>query len=182
MQVFKGLKQTKLAIRITGMTVTANMNEIARETSLVAIGTSNLHESLEGMYKHVCHSILRMRTKWKQTHNARTNVLPFHFSVGDYVMVHPANVHHSKLASGWIGPMHILDTDSDLVFVVEDLHKFKLPVVHAQQLLPYSAQDQSCLIQKEVIEYVEFWDASMRIVDDLHDLRLKDEEYEIEVS
>lgn len=85
------------------------------------------------MHKEVKENNSRMWTKLHLTNNARTNFLPFNDSVGEHVSAHHAIAHHPKLVTTWIGPMHIVDTKSHLVFVVEDLHRFKKLFGHAQR-------------------------------------------------
>lgn len=70
---------------------------LERATSIAR--TIDWHKVLEGIHKEVRDNNQKMRTKSQQIHNEKTNVVPFNFQLGDYVMMHPANARHKKLST-----------------------------------------------------------------------------------
>lgn len=98
---------------------------------------TGIHDALELMHKELSANSQGMGTKSQKIHNANKNFVPFNSRIGDYVIMHPANAQHRELNTGWIGPVRIVEAKSDLLFVVEDLHKSKYFTVHAQRLIPY---------------------------------------------
>lgn len=113
----------------------------------------DLHKVLEVMHEEVPVNNQKKRTKSQQTHNTKTNVISSSFQIGDYIMMHPINAPHGKLNTGWIAPMRIADTMSDLVFVVENLYEARIFVVHAHRLTSYPVHSSGAGIHKKSLEH-----------------------------
>lgn len=116
---------------------------------------NDLHKALEVMHKEVADNSQMMRTISQQSYKANASVFSFNCHIGDYVVMHSTNARHRKLNTGWIGQMRIADANSDLVLVVDDLHKARSFKVHAQQLTPYEAHYSGTSIQVKLLENVE---------------------------
>lgn len=66
--------------------------------------------------------------------------MPKELNIGDYEIIRPNKAWKHKIGSAWIGHMPIVDTTSEMVFVVEDVLRTEKLMVHAQNLISYSVK------------------------------------------
>ena len=92
------------------------------------------------------------------------------FAVGDYVLVRVA-VPRNKLRVKWLGPMRVVDTVHDRVWILEDLLTKKRQTVHGQRLMKYA--DRQLQVTEDLCNQIAYDDVfqvekfiNWRITDD----------------
>lgn len=137
-----------------------------------------LHDAVDNIQKTVNIKNQRTRTKSQQIHNSNTGDIPQSFHVGDFVLIHTANGHRRSLRIRWSGPMYIQRAKPALVFILEDLYITKTITVHTKQITPYPDQQSTQPIESRLSKHAKYLDASLQIVNTLHDVRIREGEYE----
>lgn len=143
---------------------------------------NDLRNGLAVMDKEVSSSNQKMRTISKKTYNSETNIVPFEFHLGYYLIMHPANAWHGKLNARWIGPVGINPTKSDLKLVVKDLHNRKTFPAHDRQLQKCLAQLPGVRVNRKRLKHALYRDFSLQLINAPHCIRINDWNYRKSVS
>lgn len=135
-----------------------------------------LQTSLDEMHKDVGERLDAARAREIIKHNAKTNVLPANFTVGDFVLVRRAQKNKGhKLQFLWRGPRRITKAISKWVFEVEDLVDHKREAVHARRLTWYRADRDGEQISPALLEYATHSEASYEQIEKLVGITKVDE-------
>lgn len=178
-EAFTSMQPRLFFVKLFPPVAANSQNIMLQERAILIVRANDVHKVLEVMHKELSDNSQKMQAKSQQTHTATTNVVSFNFHKWAYVMMHPSNVRHEKLSTRWIGSMRIVDTKSDFMLVVKDLHKVRSFTVHAQLLLPYPTQPSRMKVHRRFLEHAECLDSSLQLVDAFHDVRVRDRKYEI---
>lgn len=139
-----------------------------------------VQKALDAMHKDVNERVDAERARQILKHNAKTNVLPANFTVGDFVLVRRAQkCKGHKLQFLWRGPRRITTAINKWVFEVQGLVDKKREVVHARRLLWYRADRDGFEVDPAVVEYATHSETNY---EDIHELlEVKEENGEFEV-
>lgn len=119
---------------------------------------------------------MRVRKSAQCTHRAKKVVVPAKFVIRVYVMIHSVRPEDDTLNAGWIEPMRVIETLSDLVFVVENPKAMQRATVYAQHIVRYPALRSAEEVSGELLDYVEYLNNSMQLIKALHNKRMIDGE------
>ena len=138
--------------------------------------------ALDDMHRAVAQIRSRNRKAQVARHNAKTNVKPVNFEVGDFVLVADAlNRAGRKLQVKWKGPRRVTQAISPFVYEVQDLVTEKISNVHYSRLKFYS--DSSLDVTEALLDTISHNDPPLyNIVEKLLDLRYNDDTGNFEVQ
>lgn len=174
LEVFKALKPTRpllCALPISKHPEAETESEV-RARQVIVI--DRVQAALNDMHKDVSERCDSARARQILKHNAKTNVLPANFAVGDMVLVRRAQKKGHKLQFVWKGPRRISRVKSKWVFEVEDLIEKKLETVHARRLMWYRADREDSEISPELLEYATHSETIYQDAEKLLDIRRED--------
>lgn len=97
-------------------------------------------------------------------------------------MIRPNKARKLELGSARIGPMRVVDTNTEMVFVVRDLLRTEKPTVHAQKLMLYPVGRSDEEPPNELTEQAEYLNASQGIIKGLRNVCTREGRREIFVS
>lgn len=78
-----------------------SVRELEQERTQSQIHVNQLHATFEDITREAAENNGRNRTKAQVLHNAKTNVLPVNFQIGDYTVVLGTRHKKHKLNSEW---------------------------------------------------------------------------------
>lgn len=119
------------------------------------------------MCKEVTRSKRKRQTLVQRSHNAKTNMLPVCFEIGSYIMIRAHAKRNGKLESIWRGPMRVVSSKPDLMFVVKDIVSQKQQIVHAQRMVHYPSTAFGNIASHELKEQAIYYDAHYQLVKDI---------------
>ena len=117
------------------------------------LNIDELQISLSNMHKDVKQRTDATRALQTLKHNAKTNVVPANFHLGDMVLVRRAQRKRHKLRFVWRGPRRIVKILSQWVYEVEYLLERKKETVHGRRLMWYRADREDLEISPALLEY-----------------------------
>lgn len=136
-EVLKGLKSRRFFASPLSTTSVSRSKKLSQEKTMPVARINGIHETLELLQKKVGDN----KKGWEPGHSKptspRKNFISFNLYIGDYVIVHIDNLQHRNPNSGWIEPMHTIESKLGLVFIAEDLHRLLSLTVLAQCLKLY---------------------------------------------
>ncbi len=141
---------------------------------------AGLIESQDKMQKDVDKTLSATRQKAVECHNAKTHVVPYKRSVGDYVPVARTHGAHTEMSNNWVGPRSISRILSDITVEIEHLFTCATAVVHVCRVKSYA--DASVGTPVQMPEVAEFTDRIWYSVDKIKDVRLAAGHFEVLVG
>ena len=128
-----------------------NLNELQ---VIKAMNVEDLMTTLQEMHRDVAERRNTRREAAVASHNAKTNVMPANFSIGDFVLVarRIENDGH-KLRLQWLGPQRIVRIESDWEDEDEDLINETHALVYANRLKFYA--DSQLFVTQELLNTID---------------------------
>ncbi len=147
---------------------------------LQKLNINKLLESLDKMHKDVDTTLSATRKMAVERHNAKTHVVPYKPTAGDYVVVARTHGPRTKMSTNWVGPRRISRILSDFTVEIEHLLTNATAVVHVCRVKPYA--DASVGTAAEMQEVAEFTDRIWYSVDNIKDIREAGNHFEVLVA
>lgn len=97
MEIFLGLKPSLRIVQPSPMRIYKNIKGIDEERSWQKTSIDKAHDALQRMYKKVCNSKSRRRSRAQLINNARTNILPISIKIGHHIMIRTNAICNRKL-------------------------------------------------------------------------------------
>ncbi len=104
-----------------------------------------------------------------ERHNAKTHVVTYKPTVGDYVFVARTHGPRTKMSNNWVGPHRISRILSDFTVEIEHLLTSATAVAHVCRVKPYV--DALVGTPAQMQEVAEFTDRILYSVDNIKDAR-----------
>lgn len=121
LEFFTQLKQKSFPVRPAPLKEFTECESLEVERAHHIVQFNRVHESLQDMHKGVAENSLKVRKGGQKMHNAGTRITPVTLHIGDHILIRSNKSQRHKLSPEWVGPMRIIETKFDLVFVAEDL-------------------------------------------------------------
>ncbi len=124
-----------LTVALSG-SKTRNVQSIDQARLQQKMNVDALLKTLDQMHKDVHSSLSTSPKQAVERHNAKSHVVPYKPTVGDYVVVARTQGPRTKMSTNWIGPRRVSRILSDFTVELEHL----LPRHHCRHSrLPYQA-------------------------------------------
>lgn len=94
MEVFPVLEPRRIFARPLPTALVSRKTKMAQEMAMAVEPINDIHDVLEITHKAASDNNKGMMTKSQQTNHSKTNVIPFNFHIGDYVMMHRVSSRH----------------------------------------------------------------------------------------
>lgn len=138
---FTGLPADNPLRTIANNSLPAKVTTIGEIEARKIVHANDPIQSLDEMHKDVSQLRTRQRKQAIAQHNRKTNVRPYNFEVGDFVLVSQADEKQAqKLFVRWKGPFHITRTLSDHSFDVKDMVQIRHKTVHVSRMRSMQTQ------------------------------------------
>lgn len=111
--------------------------------------------ALEYTHRSASERAEEARAKPVTNHNAKTNVQPDNFCVGEFVLVRRPQKKERKLSFLWRGPRRIVSVKLNWAFEVEGLLQQWKEVVHSRRLNLYRASLDGKEVDSRLLQYAE---------------------------
>lgn len=139
------------------------------------INIEKIQENLEQMHKEVLDKVEKTREKSRAIHNRKTNVRPYNFHEGDFVLVRTKKHRVHKLCFKWVGPKRINRVISNSVYEVQDLVKTTFEKVHHQRLILYRYDLDGKDVDPKIVKYAAHSEiTSIQTIETIHDIKQSD--------
>ena len=122
------------------------------------------------MHKDVRERTSAVRKEQIERHNEKTNVRSVNFSIGDFVLARNGQSTSHKLATKWYGPLRVIESKSNLVYVVEDIVKKKLETIHASRMILYKENLDGADVDQRLLRTPEHYATTYQEIHELMDI------------
>lgn len=116
LEVFAGLKPPNLIARPSPLVNFRSFDALGAENMKKLMDLHALREAMRHVHKEVSEKSKQTRTQAQRYHNARRNVVPINFMLGDFVMIKNTLRQFRKLHPSWRGPRKVLRVISITLF------------------------------------------------------------------
>lgn len=164
MKVFTGLNPSAHLVRPSPLRRFRDLKDINEERAIQLVNIRSIYEALAGMHKNISTRKEHKRTQSQTMYNAKTNVLPVNFEVGDYVMIRTHAKRSHKFRPQWRGPMNVTDAKSHLIVDVENLNDGSKLDTQAQRMLPFPATRRGEQTSVELERQAKHYDTQHHLV------------------
>lgn len=130
--------------------------------------------SLIEVHKDVAARNTSRRTHAQDVHNPRTNVMPLTINKKTmwwYARTPKMITNSNPYDAVQRSPMCVIETKSDLVFIVDDLTNRKRNTMDAQRVVTYSVTKNKTRVSDEFVEQVTHFDKKYQLVEEVTGVR-----------
>lgn len=106
-ELFLGMKPALIMNPLYPFLPFDNIESLSKERATALIDISCLKQAMGEVHKEVAKQNEKSQIRAHAIHNARTNVIPENFTIGDYVMWPRRTSRSHKLEVSWYGPMRV---------------------------------------------------------------------------
>jgi transposase InsO family protein len=139
-----------------------------------------LQNSLDNLHKQVSDSRKKFISKRRRDRKSQSKVQDFKFHIGDFVLVAmPKNMIRTKMDFVWTGPYRIVESVNDYIFKVEHLITHETRDTHVTRMKFYC--DKSLNVTEDLLNQIAH-DSSGFIVEEIVDIRMENQEFQVLVS
>lgn len=171
MEVLTGLRTHSLFICPAPLRVYGEMKVLDEGKANQIANVEMLHVALEEFHKEVLEINRLHRSRAQLINNAKNNIIPMNYSVGDYVLVRiHANRQH-KLQFRWQRARCMKEARPKLVFVVKDLAQNQQLTVRAQCMVVYPVTRSCANGSNELKRQAAYYDNTHHLLDDIGGIR-----------
>lgn len=182
MEAFTGQRSRRSLLRALPPSVYSTAATLDEAQAIRVIGLESLQAEIQNMHVDIGERISVSRARKVAAHNKKTNIQKVNFVDGDFVLVRSATSPPHKLAFMWQGPRRIVETKSELVFIVEDIVSGKREVVHAARIILYRDDLRGKEVSDELRAAAEHSCANYQMASAIHDIRSGQSGYELQVE
>ena len=143
------------------------------------INIEQTQEALREMHRDVHTRVAAARRKAVARHNEKTNIQPFSFHIGDFVLVRGVGKRVHKMQFIWLGPRRMTRAISDWTFEVESLSTGKREIVHIRRMMLYRACMGGKRVDEALLRYADHNEAKYQEIDVIDGIRESDSGIEI---